>query len=130
LHLRARIAFIYQLESLSFKVRQTCNVWNVEHYAPTKMGNANADAVAVDVGECSAQGEVVLSVRGLKRCLKGQTLWEAIDFDVCAGEVLFIRGASGVGKSLLLRATAQLDPYEVCVCVLRARVCVVCAFKG
>jgi len=35
---------------------------------------------------------------------------EPVSFDVAAGECVSLRGASGSGKSLLLRAVADLDP--------------------
>jgi ABC-type iron transport system FetAB ATPase subunit len=35
-----------------------------------------------------------------------------IDLEVATGELLFLSGASGSGKSLLLRAIADLDPHE------------------
>ena len=35
-----------------------------------------------------------------------------IDLDIAAGECVCIRGASGSGKSLLLRAIADLDPHQ------------------
>ena len=36
-----------------------------------------------------------------------------LSFRVLQGETLFVRGASGVGKSLLLRCLALLDPLQV-----------------
>ncbi len=38
-------------------------------------------------------------------------LLRALDLDVAAGELVFISGPSGSGKSLLLRAIADLDPH-------------------
>ncbi|MER2552608.1 MAG: ATP-binding cassette domain-containing protein, partial [Thauera sp.] len=35
-----------------------------------------------------------------------------LDVDIAAGECVCIRGASGSGKSLLLRAIADLDPHQ------------------
>jgi putative ABC transport system ATP-binding protein len=35
---------------------------------------------------------------------------EPVDLEIAAGEILFISGPSGSGKSLLLRAVADLDP--------------------
>lgn len=64
---------------------------------------------AYSVGLMSA----TLDVRDLKRALGDRTIITDLGFSVVAGEVLFIRGPSGVGKSLLLRALAYLDPIQV-----------------
>ncbi len=37
---------------------------------------------------------------------------EPVSFEIAAGECVAVRGASGAGKSLLLRAIADLDPNE------------------
>ena len=37
---------------------------------------------------------------------------EPVDLELAAGELLFVSGPSGSGKSLLLRAVADLDPHE------------------
>lgn len=59
------------------------------------------------------QGEVLLSVRNLCRSVdKQQLLWRGITFDICKGDILFVRGPSGVGKTLLLRTLSSLDPIE------------------
>jgi ABC-type iron transport system FetAB ATPase subunit len=54
----------------------------------------------------------LLRVRGFARSLDGgrSFVWRDISFDLHAGEVLFIGGPSGAGKTLLLRCLAQLDP--------------------
>lgn len=57
--------------------------------------------------------DVVLQVTDLHRSVAGHSILTGLSFAVRTGEVLFIRGASGVGKSLLLRALAYLDPIEV-----------------
>ena len=57
--------------------------------------------------------DVVLQVSDLQRSVAGHVILTGINFTVRTGEVLFVRGASGVGKSLLLRALAYLDPIEV-----------------
>jgi phosphate-transporting ATPase len=49
----------------------------------------------------------MLSVRGLRTRAGGPA-----DLDLAAGEIVAIRGPSGSGKSLLLRALADLDPAE------------------
>jgi phosphate-transporting ATPase len=50
---------------------------------------------------------MTLSVRNLKRLSLGP-----IDLDVASGDIVALTGASGTGKSLLLRAIADLDPNE------------------
>lgn len=56
----------------------------------------------------------VLKVTNLRRVIEegGRVILAAISFEVSTGEILFITGPSGVGKSLLLRAVALLDPIE------------------
>lgn len=61
----------------------------------------------------SGSGEVLLSARDLIRSLDKHILWSGISFDVHRGDILFLRGPSGVGKTLLLRTLACLDPVEV-----------------
>src|SRR3954470_17697820 len=48
----------------------------------------------------------MLSVRALKR------LHISVSFDLAAGECVALQGPSGVGKTLLLRAIADLDPND------------------
>jgi putative ABC transport system ATP-binding protein len=48
----------------------------------------------------------MLQVHGLHRSPLGP-----IDLEVAAGEILFVSGPSGSGKSLLLRSLADLDPH-------------------
>jgi ABC-type multidrug transport system ATPase subunit len=62
----------------------------------------------------------MLSVEGLRTKAGGP-----VAFTLMAGEVLAVRGASGSGKSLMLRAIADLDPVEGKVSldgVLRGRI--------
>ena len=48
-----------------------------------------------------------LHVTGLKRLHLGP-----IDLELAAGEIVCLRGASGTGKTVLMRAIADLDPNE------------------
>ena len=58
-------------------------------------------------------GEALLEVHGLRRAFGERVIIHDVSFALRRGEVLFITGASGVGKSLLLRAVAHLDPIQV-----------------
>jgi ABC-type iron transport system FetAB ATPase subunit len=53
-----------------------------------------------------------LVIRNLTRTIGDKILWSNISFSVRRGETIFIRGPSGVGKTLLLRALACLDPIQ------------------
>ncbi len=55
----------------------------------------------------------VLEVRNLTRVVDGRVIITNLNFSVQSpGDVLFIRGSSGFGKSLLLRVLACLDPLQ------------------
>lgn len=55
---------------------------------------------------------VILSIHNLGRQVNQHWIWKGLTFDVQAGDRLGIIGASGTGKSLLLRAIAGLDPVQ------------------
>jgi ABC-type multidrug transport system ATPase subunit len=52
------------------------------------------------------------AARGLRRSIPGRTLFEDVQLELVEGEVLAVRGASGAGKTQLLRQLAGLDPLE------------------
>jgi len=53
-----------------------------------------------------------LDVRNLRVRRGPRTIVEDVSFDVAHGEVFALTGASGSGKSTILRAIAGLEPYE------------------
>jgi len=53
-----------------------------------------------------------LSVAGLGRQVQNRWLWQGLCFDLYPGERLAVVGASGTGKTLLLRALAGLDSVQ------------------
>lgn len=55
---------------------------------------------------------VVLEVRDLRRIVNDRVVIANLSFDVRSGEVLFVHGPKGVGKTLLLRLLAYLDPIQ------------------
>ncbi len=63
-------------------------------------------------GQCMAMAPALV-VSELTREIENKPVIRDISFAVSKGEVLFIRGPSGVGKSILLRAIAALDPIQV-----------------
>ena len=73
--------------------------------------------IATDAGSRSAPArpaarrEAVIRVRGLKKQLGGQVIFDGLDLDVYRGEILGVVGGSGTGKSVLLRCiTGLLKP--------------------
>jgi ABC-type glutathione transport system ATPase component len=54
----------------------------------------------------------ILSVQGLGRKIQNQWLWQNLNFELLPGERVAVVGASGFGKSQLLRMIASLDPIQ------------------
>ena len=54
-------------------------------------------------------GEAAASVRGLSKSFKGTRVLEEVSFDVAEGEALVLLGASGSGKTTILRIIAGLE---------------------
>ncbi len=54
----------------------------------------------------------ILCVQDLGRKIEERCIWSNLNFQVFPGEQIALIGASGSGKSLLLRALAGLDPVQ------------------
>lgn len=55
---------------------------------------------------------MLLKVVEASRRVADRTLWTGLSFDLAAGDRLVVAGASGTGKSLLLRGIAGLDEFD------------------
>src|SRR5690349_15519971 len=54
----------------------------------------------------------VIEIDRLFTSLQGKTLHKDLSFNVYAGEIMGVVGASGCGKSILLRTILGLNPYD------------------
>lgn len=54
-----------------------------------------------------------LVVSELTREIDNKPIFASVSFSLDQGDILFVRGPSGVGKSVLLRSLAALDPIQV-----------------
>src|SRR5215210_3687004 len=78
---------------------------------PGELKNIFGDEQPVAEGVAAPQGERVpaASVRALSKSFKKARVLEDIDFDVAEGESLVLLGASGSGKTTILRIIAGLE---------------------
>lgn len=84
------------------------------------MGSVNGDPAQASTpslpSDAPSAAEALLAARGLgRRVGEGPSatwIWRGVDLRLGPGELVTVRGATGAGKSLLLRALAQLDPVE------------------
>jgi ABC-type Fe3+/spermidine/putrescine transport system ATPase subunit len=65
--------------------------------------------------------EAAVSVRGLSKSFRGARVLEEINFDVAEGEALVLLGASGSGKTTILRILAGLDAPDTGSVILHGR---------
>ena len=72
---------------------------------------AAANARPIDALAAAADTPL-LKAQGLRFAIVGRTLWQQLDLVLHAGERLAVAGASGSGKTLLLRTLAGLEPMQ------------------
>lgn len=77
---------------------------------------ADPAPIASDPPDRPAGGEAVLRGRGIGRRPGGDPgsawIWRELELALAPGELVTVRGATGAGKTLLLRSLAQLDPLD------------------
>jgi sulfate transport system ATP-binding protein len=73
----------------------------------TIFGDEEQASESVPAGK--VRDEAAASVRGVSKSFKGTRVLEDIDFDVAQGESLVLLGASGSGKTTILRIIAGLE---------------------
>src|SRR3982750_2934172 len=71
--------------------------------------------------EDESRKEPAASVRAVSKKFKGTVVLEDIDFDVAEGESLVLLGASGSGKTTILRIIAGLEEPDTGRIVLHGR---------
>jgi sulfate transport system ATP-binding protein len=84
---------------------------NIFDREPTGNGAASdaAPPATAAAEDARARKEFAASVRGLSKSFKKTVVLEDIDFDVAEGESLVLLGASGSGKTTILRIIAGLE---------------------
>src|SRR5574337_88222 len=83
-------------------------------FSPTRatMPPSEASANVIPKDNESSSAPVLLRARQLGFAVAGRTLWHDLDLTLRAGERLAVAGASGSGKTLLLRTLAGLEPVQ------------------
>ncbi|MFL6228769.1 MAG: ABC transporter ATP-binding protein [Pyrinomonadaceae bacterium] len=79
------------------------------------------DIHASTTPEAMAKAQIAASVRGVSKSFKQTTVLEDIDFDVAEGESLVLLGASGSGKTTILRVIAGLEEPDTGRVILHGR---------
>src|SRR2546428_680722 len=69
----------------------------------------------------SPNAELAASVRGLSKSFRGTVVLQDIHFDVAEGEALVLLGASGSGKTTILRIIAGLEEPDAGSVILHGR---------
>ncbi|TIT06922.1 MAG: ATP-binding cassette domain-containing protein, partial [Mesorhizobium sp.] len=64
---------------------------------------ANANGNGVKTAEDADESEIVLSVRDVTVAIEDKLILDKLSLDIKRGEILGFVGASGAGKSVLLR---------------------------
>ncbi len=78
-------------------------------------------ANALPTGNESSSAAVLLQAKRLGLAVGGRTLWQDLDLVLHAGERLAVAGASGSGKTLLLRTLAGLEPVQTGELIFQGR---------
>lgn len=76
------------------------------------MSQPEISASAIPAHGASPSVLALLQARQLGFVIDGRTLWRGLDISLRAGERLAVAGASGSGKTLLLRTLAGLEPVQ------------------
>jgi NitT/TauT family transport system ATP-binding protein len=88
---------------------------------PQQADEAHAASGIVAANETAAQPEVAARVVGVSKSFKGTSVLEDVTFDVAEGESLVLLGASGSGKTTILRILAGLVEPDTGRIVLHGR---------
>ena len=66
----------------------------------------------MSAGTAQAQGQPLLSLRGVNKSFGAVHVLRSVDLDVPAGQVTALVGDNGAGKSTLIKSVAGIHPFE------------------
>jgi len=66
----------------------------------------------IESATAAREGTYAIRLRGLKKRMGSQPIFDNLNLDVYRGEILAIAGGSGAGKSVLLRTVLGLLPFD------------------
>ena len=72
----------------------------------TQEAALNAPGAPPSADNRAKDGDIAISIRGLRNSFGEQIVHDGLDLDVRKGEILGVVGGSGTGKSVLLNAIA------------------------
>lgn len=113
---------------ISSNISRSCHFATIScvlEFQGVKLGSIDADTHALVSPELppfrrmsAGHSQCVLKVQNLCRSVSDsdggeRQILTALSFAVTTSDILFVRGPSGVGKTLLLRSLALLDPVQV-----------------
>jgi sulfate transport system ATP-binding protein len=87
----------------------------------SKAINANEGQAPAIVAPAQARQNVAASLHSISKSFKGTIVLEDINFDVAEGESLVLLGASGSGKTTILRIVAGLEEPDTGRVMLRGK---------
>ena len=108
------MVMVHKIEICSYQTTLFifCIIFETTHRAPFPAGCAREIKQMLPPFSPRDHHSCELVVKDICKSIADKILWSDISFSLRTGEILFVRGPSGVGKTLLLRSLACLDPIQ------------------